>query len=413
MRTLVLALAAALVFGAANPEPRWLALNHAARQAIEAKDYARLRATLLELRPLMPGNPRITYNLAAAEARLGNREGALARLRNWAGMGLFYDLASDADFTTLEGSPEFAAILGRVDESRDPVARSQPAFAIGESDLLPEDIAYDRRSRRFFLSSVRQAKIVTGDGKEFAKTDWSVLALAIDARRRLLWDTTGWLPHCQACKPEDKDKTALLAFDLGSGVLKQRIDSPAKGLLGDMTIGRNGDLYVSEGIGGAVFHLPPGGQELQRLDTPGEFLSPQTPALSDDEKTLYVPDYARGIAAIELATRAVKWLEPGDDIALSGIDGLYLYRGSFVAVQNGVTPPRIVRFSPDLLHQEVLEANTPSLGEPTHGTFVGNVFYFICHSGWNAYDQNGKKKAGAPAIQSAVAKIVFPKGEGR
>jgi sugar lactone lactonase YvrE len=413
MRKLLLVVAAGLCVRAADPEPRWLVLNREARQAIEARDYARLRSALLELRPLMPGNPRITYNLAAAEARLGNREGALARLRNWAGMGLLYDVAADEDFATLKGLPEFQAIVSREDESRDPVARSQPAFQIAEPDLLPEDIAYDPRSRRFFVSSVRKAKIITGEGQEFAKADWPVLALAVDARRRLLWATTGWVPHCEACKPEDKDKTALLAFDLASGALKQRIESPAKGLLGDMTIGRKGDLYVSEGIHGAVFHLAPGGKELERLDTPGEFPSPQTPSLSADEKTLYVPDYARGIAAIDLATHAVEWLKPGDDIALSGIDGLYVFRGSFLAVQNGTTPPRIVRFSPDLKHQEILEANTPGLGEPTHGVLVGNDFYYLRNSGWNAYDQNGKKKAGAPAIQSEVGKITFRKNEAR
>ena len=406
---LLLVAAAAILARAADPEPRWLVLNREARQAVQAKDYAKLRAALLELRPLMPGNPRITYNLAAAEARLGNREAALARLRNFAGMGLLYDISSDEDFAAFKGTPEFAAILGRIDESRDPANRAQTAFQLEEPDLIAEDIACDPRTHRFFVSSVRKAKIITGDGKEFAKADWSVLALAVDTRRRLLWATTGWLPHCEPCKAEDKDKTALLAFDLSSGALKERIEAPVKGLLSDITIGRKGDLYVSENQGGAVFHLPPGGRELERLDTPGEFPAPQTPALAADEKTLYVPDYVRGIAAINLSTRAVEWLVPADDIALTGIDGLYLYRNSFLAVQNGIAPPRVVRFSPDLLHQEILEANTPGLGEPTHGTLVGNVFYFLRNSGWNAYDENGRKKPGAPAIRSSVGKISFAK----
>ena len=106
--------------------------------------------------------------------------------------------------------------------------------------------------------------------------------------------------------------------------LKQRIESPVKGLLGDMTISRSGDIYVSEGIHGAVLSLRQGAQELERLDRPGDFPSPQTPALSTDEKTLYVPDYVRGIAAITLSTGAVSWLKPADDIVLSGIDGLYV-----------------------------------------------------------------------------------------
>ena len=58
----------------------------------------------------MPGNPRIIYNLAAADAMLGI-SGALAGLRTLAGMRLAYDFAADADFAALHQSSEFAAIL--------------------------------------------------------------------------------------------------------------------------------------------------------------------------------------------------------------------------------------------------------------------------------------------------------------
>ena len=391
---------------AADIEPRWRVLNHAARKAVQDKDYKTLRQTLRELRPLMPGNPQVAYNLAVSEAMLGNPRAALEVLRNLAAMGLVYDFTADADFAALRDLPDFAAIQKRIDENRKPVSHASPAFAIAEHDLIPEDIAYDPKTRRFFVSSVRKSKIVTADGPEFAKSGWPVFALRVDSGRRLLWATTGWVPQCEHCDAADKDKTALLAFDLTTGALKQRIDSPVKGLLGDMTISRAGDIYVSEGLYGAVFRLRAGAKEMERLDAPGEFLSPQTPALSNDEKTLYVPDYVRGIASIALKTGAVTWLQPADDIALSGIDGLYVYRDSFLAVQNGTTPARIVRFSLDLRKQEVLEMNTPGLGEPTHGTFDRGTFYFIANSGWGEYDDRGKKKPGSVPVGSSVRKIV-------
>jgi hypothetical protein len=407
LRCLAPLVIAVIILGA-DTESRWLVLNHAARQASEAKDYVKLRETLLELKPLLPGNPRIVYSLAASNAVLGDPLAALAGLRNLAGMGLIYDFAADADFTSLRKSREFAEIVQRVDDNKKPVSDSTPSFTLAERDLIPEDIAYDPKSSRFFVSSVRQSKIIAvlgaTDSRDFAKTGWPVLALRVDARRRILWAATGWLPHCEHCNKADEDKSALLAYDLDTGALRQRIDSPVKGLLGDMTISRAGEIFVSEGIHGAVLRLRPGANRLERIDMPGEFPSPQTPALSSDEKTLYVPDYVRGIAAITLATGGVTWLQPADDIALSGIDGLYVYRGSFLAVQNGTTPPRIVRCSLDLRKQEVLEANTPALGEPTHGTIVGNTFYFIANSGWDQYDDEGKKKGSAP-VESTVRKI--------
>jgi hypothetical protein len=391
----------------ADPEPRWLLLNRASRQAVQAKDYAKLRETLRELKPLMPGNPRIAYNLAASNAVLGDPLAALAGLRDLAGMGLVYDFAADADFTSLRKSREFAEIVRRIDENRKPVRHSTPVFTLAERDLIPEDIAFDTKTRRFFVSSVRQSKIITADGHQFAQSEWPVLALRVDLRRRILWAATGWLAHCAKCNKADEDKTALLAFDLDSGALKSRIESPVKGLLGDMTISRSGDIYVSEGIHGAVLRLRQGAKELERLDHPGEFASPQTPALSMDEKTLYVPDYVRGIAAIRLSTTEVTWLKPADDIALSGIDGLYAFRDSLLAVQNGTTPARIIRFSLDLQKQQVLEANSSGLGEPTHGTVVGNTFYFIANSGWDEYDDQGKKKPASGAVESAIRKIAL------
>jgi hypothetical protein len=209
-------------------------------------------------------------------------------------------------------------VLERIADSRKPVRGGSAAFPIVGLDLIPEDIAYDAKTRRFFVSSVRQGMIFTGDGKPFARAEWSVFALRADAKRRTLWATAGWVAQCASCKAADRDKTALLAFDLDTGALKHRLESPVAGLLGDMTLGRGGDIYVSEGIHGAVLHLKAGGTQLERLDTAGEFPSPQTPALSADEKTLYVPDYVRGIAAMRLQDGSVEWLQPADNVALSG-----------------------------------------------------------------------------------------------
>jgi hypothetical protein len=267
------------------------------------------------------------------------------------------------------------------------VTHSTLAFAIPDRDVLPEDLAYDPRTRRFFYSSVRRGRIYTGDGKEFAHAEWSIMALRADPSRRLLWATTAWLPHCEACKPEDKDKAALLAFDLDTGALKQRLASPLPGMLG------------------AVLWLAAGSKEPVRLDSPDEFPSPQTPALSAGGKILYVSDYLRGIGAIRLADRHVEWLQPAGDIALSGIDGLYLSGDHFLAVQNGTTPARVVRFSIDLHKQEVREANSSWLGEPTHGVLVDGDFYFLANTGWGEFDQQGKKKAGAEPVESTVRRL--------
>ena len=385
--------------------PLWQVLNSLVENSIEAKDYAKLRDALIALQPLMPGNPRVAYRLAVTAAKLGDPNTAIAGLRNLAATGLVFDIAADDDFTSIRDTKEFHEIAKHFNANKNPTARGTLAYTLAPKDLIPEDIAYDPKNKRFFISSVRRGEILDRTGKLFAKAPWSVFALAIDAPRRVLWATIAWIPHCDQCANGEDGDTALLAYDLDSGALKQRIVSPSKGLLGDMIISRHGDLYISEGRNGAVFRLPQGASSMQRLDPPREFPSPQTPALSADEKTLYVPDYARGIAAINLSTRAVRWLQPAATIALSGIDGFYLYRDFFLALQNGTTPPRLIRFSVDLRKQQILEANHPALGEPTHGVIVGNDFYFLANTGWGEYEESGKKKSGTAPVESSIRVI--------
>jgi sugar lactone lactonase YvrE len=384
---------------------RWAELDQEARQATAAGDYRKLRAALAQLAPLMPGNVRVAYNLAASAAKLGDRQAALAGVRELCDMGLVLDLNADRDFDSLRGNEEFDAALRCMERNKRPVTHARRWRTLVEKDLLPEDIAYDPRTRAVFVSSIRRNRIIDSRGRLFASTEWPVLALAVDSDRRMLWATIGWLPHCGTCAASDEGRTALLALSLDSRRVMRRVESPVPGLLGDMTISRAGDVYVSEGLHGALLHLAPNATGLERLDAPGELPSPQQPALSSDEATLYVPDYVRGIAAIDLRTRTLSWLKPAAGIALNGIDGFKVYGDSFIAVQNGTQPARIIRFSVDLKVQQVLEANWPGLGEPTHGTLIGNRYLFVANTGWPDYEENGRKRVGSAPVTSSIHEI--------
>ncbi len=59
----------------------------------------------------------------------------------------------------------------------------------------------------------------------------------------------------------------------------------------------------------------------------------------------------------------------------------------------------------DLKHYEVLEANWPGLGEPTHGTLIGDRYLFIANTGWPEYDDNGKKRDGSAPVVSSIYEI--------
>jgi hypothetical protein len=154
-----------------------------------------------------------------------------------------------------------------------------------------------------------------------------------------------------------------------------------------MTLSRSGDAYIADGYG-AVYLLAHDRDRLEVLVGPGTFRSPQTPALSPDGRRLLVPDYSRGISAVDLLTKESKLLAHPPDLSLGGIDGMYLLGQTMVAIQNGTAPPRIVRMRLDaaltrIESWETLEANWKGLGDPTHGVFVDGRFYFIANCGWN------------------------------
>jgi hypothetical protein len=417
---------------AAGAETTWIqryaAESSAANQACTAKDYAKCRQHLTGLLELLNGRADIVYRLAKTEASLGNRDAALKWLTLFSRMKVpFADPEAEPAFAELRESSEFADAVSRLNRARQPVSNSRLLLTLPEKDLVAEDIAYDPTAGRFYISSVRHGKILAlardGASSEFlpegAPDVWAIVALGVDATRRYLWATTAAIPGNVHAKAEDLGRTALLRFSLRDGALQKRYDLPRDGEheLGDLTVSPDGDVFVSDSQG-PVYWVSHDEDHLQMLVSSGTFRSPQTPALSMDGYTLFVPDYSRGISAVDLRTKQVRLLAHPAELSLAGIDGLYLTGRAILAVQNGVSPARIIRMQLDssltrIEGFDVLESNWAGLGEPTHGVVVGGRFYFIANSGWDRLGDDGQVKPGAvfefPAvrelqIQDAVAR---------
>jgi len=408
---------------ASAPEAEWRALNRRASQQAKAGDFAGLRETLVLLAPAMPGSPRIAYKRAAAEARLGHGDEAIAGLTRLADAGLAEDPAADADFASLAERADFRRLRDRMADNRRPVGASTTWRALAQPDMLPEALAWDAQGKRLFVSSVRHCEVRVIDDprarpadakseRRFARLPASAFALGIDAARKRLWVTIATVAQAQGCGegPVSAEATALLALDLDSGKLLQRVDADLPGVLGDLLVAEDGTVFVSESQHGAVLRLRPGAARLERLDVPGEFVSPQAPALSADHRALVVPDYARGMAvlALDACPCRPRWPANGPGVFTAGIDGLVRDGDTWVAVQNGTTPARLVRFSGDLSRQRVLESGTPGFGEPTHAIVVEGALWYIADVGWDRLDESGATKPGAPASHPELRVLPLP-----
>jgi hypothetical protein len=409
----------------AQSPPSWPELRRAARAAREAKDYSALRENLRKLYAMSPGHPGMVYNQGAVEALLGNPDAALDWLRTYADMGFAWDIAADPDFVTIRQSDGFKQVHARMQQNRQPFSNSKVRFTLPEKDLLAEDITYDPNTQTFYVSSVHHRKILAIDSKGAAREFihegqdgvWAMLAVAVDAKRRVLWASTAAMAQGLGYQAADAGRSAVLKYDLRTGHLLKRYDLRPEGgiqhVLGDMTLSPTGDVYIGD-ASGAVYTISHSRDVLEVLVGPGEMVGPQTPALTPDGKRLFVADYGRGIAIVDLASRAVSWLATPKNLGVAGIDGLYLTDHQLIAVQNGTSPIRIIRIQLDssLTRAEswkLIEANTGALGTPTHAVIVRGDLYFIGNTGWDNFTDEGPIKPGATFTPPQILKVRLTK----
>jgi sugar lactone lactonase YvrE len=376
--------------------------------AYEAKDFAAYLANVKQAAELRPNHPRLLYHLARAYALGGNRQEAVRLLERLAKMGMLTRLETDDELKKQLAASDLQNLKTLFERNRKPLNVSSRAFTLPEKDLITEGVAYDSVSRRFFVGSIRQRKIlaVAADGKtsEFSSPQdnlWSVLGMKTDEKRRLLWVTTTAFPQMLGFQKTDEGASAIFKYDLTSGrLLKKYVLSNASGKhgLGDLVVAQNGEVFATDTASPAIYRINPKSDEIEPFLLDKSFASLQGLTFTPDEKHLFVADYSMGIFRVEMATKKIEWLAPASEVVALGVDGLYFHRGKLIGVQNGTNPQRVVRFSLSkdnlrLTAAETLEANHADFNEPTLGVVAGEDFYFIANSQWEMVDEKGASAA--------------------
>ena len=395
------------------------------RQAIaayRAKDYAGFLAAMRVVAARDPGVPRVRYNLASAAALGGSPDEAVAILRALAGTGLSFAIDKDDDFRGLARRADFQAVVRTMTQNLTPRGKAEPAFTLTERGLLTEGVAYDPDSQTWFVSSVRHRKIVAIDahGKqrdfvaEAAGGIGGVFGMSVDRTRRVLWATSARVPQMAGYRAEDKDVSGVFKLDLATGKLLATYAVPPDGkphVLGDVIVAPSGDAYATDSATPTLYRIPAAGRALEVV-VAGGFQSLQGLALAPDQKRLYVADYARGLYAIDLASKAVSRIAAPPRFATTGIDGLYLHRGRLVATQNGTEPRRVIELGLDatgtsVVSQHVVLAGDPRIRDLSLGVVVGDALYLNAAAGWESYDAAGAAKPDAPDAPHAILKLAL------
>ena len=389
-------------------EPNFKEGNKFYRVAMEhyqAKKYDSLLINMTKALELRPNHPTMLYNLGVSYVLNDKFDEAFKILHKIVKMGLFYRVGKDQDFATLLNNDKFKIILNELKENSIPTNHSSVQLEYPEKDLITEGVAFDPETGAFYLSSIHKRKIVKIDGNgktenfksEMEDSLWSVFGIKIDQRHRLLYACTSPMPQMINFNKEDDGKAALLKYDLDSRKLLKKYSFDNKGtshIFGDLAIDKSGNVYISDSKENSVYKLSYLTNQISQIIKPGKFVSLQGLDLDNNNDNLYLVDYALGVYRFNFKSGKLIYIEPSEYFVPQGIDGLYFYKNSLIATQNGVSPQRVIRIylndgQDKVASWKTLEANNPLFDEITLGVLDNDNFYFIANSQWNSFNKDG------------------------
>ncbi|WP_265529976.1 SMP-30/gluconolactonase/LRE family protein [Sphingomicrobium marinum] len=365
-----------------------------------------------------PGLSMLPYpNSASVQRRLLGRAFEVEEERVFAQpalqrLGAFGFALSDgaqAQLETIMPGPVMAAYRAALVGKVAPVEASDIAALIPPEFPLSESIAYDVSTSRYFSMSIADSTLITSqDAAEWHEVALAgggrPMGLAIDASRRLLWVTMGRMG-------EEADAfVGLVAVDIDTLAEARRIPAAATSL-NDVTVAADGSVFASDSLGGGIYRFATGAETVERLDEELTFRSPQGIALHPSGRYAYISDYSYGLALFALESRLAYRIDGPENLMLDGVDGLFLHEEhGLIAIQNGVSPHRIMAFTLSTDGTRITRATTlerahGEWGEPTTGQLVNGALLYISNPQWDRFDENGLLQGDAPLQANIVRRL--------
>ena len=382
-----------------------------ANAAMRAGDLPTAKAEVARATAAWPTQPSFVWARVVVGMRMRDTAAVLDGLTRYADLGLGRNLMADTALAKLVALPAFRSVAARHAANLAPLVRGRPVAVLPDSTFYPEGMDVDPRTGFMYVASVRHRTIAElthrGDYiRELLPRGGvglgALLAVRVDPQRGVLWATTSGIPQTAGFQPADSGVNRLLRIHLPDGEIDGRWDIPAAALghtLGDVAVGPLGDVFMSDSQDPVLYRLPADGGGLQPYRHP-LFRSLQGIIAAPGARVAFVADYSHGLLKVDLMTGDVIRLGDAPGSTSLGCDGISWHDGAIIAVQNGVAPPRIMRFELDsawtrIVRADVLDRNLPMADEPTIGTVVGDEFVYVANSQWEKYNDNGALLPGA------------------
>ena len=363
--------------------------ERAATAAYRAKDYSQFLKQMEAANRNRPNHPRLIYNLGTAYALNDRVDDALALFERLTKMGLAYRFDKDDDLVSLRDDGRFKKIVAASAANLQHIDASKKILELRDKTMIAESVAFDTRSKQFFVSSIHNRKIVSVDSKgvesDFSSASdglYAVFGMKVDAKRGVLWVATSAVPPMIGFTESDKGRAAVFKYDLRSRKLLQKFPLPdgEQHVLGDVWVDGAGDVYATDSLSPNIYRIRANKNEIELFISSDLFASLQGITGGAKSSEIYVADYAKGFFRIDLSTKAITQLTPDSNVTLLGTDGLYFYHGKLIAIQNGITPNRVAAYTIDgdrVTDTTVLEANHADFPEPTLGYVDGDDLVYV------------------------------------
>jgi len=400
----------ALAASAQNPEVnRYLG---EARKAIADKDYPAAYEALHKAQLFHPYHQAIFYNLGVMAALTGRPDESIENLRKALYINAGYKLGIE-ELATVQDRPDFGQLLELQKELQTVVVHSDTAFVLKDRSLHVESIAMHPTTGTCYVGSVHKRKIVeitkTGTVTDFTSPGdhglSAVLGLRVDPTGKFLWACSSPMEEME--NYDSLASSRVFKYDLKTRKLLAQFELVDKGhVFGDLVIGRNGEVLVSDSRTNSIYRANEATKSLDYFFDSSDFWNIQGITFSDDGKYLFISDYIKGPFRLELNTKHLTQLHSQVDNSLKGIDGLLYYKGTLIALQNGTSPLRAMRFTLNankdtIVKAEIIDQAHPAMNEPTQGTIIGDELYYVATSLWSGYDDKHQIKP-ASELQDIV-----------
>jgi len=371
-----------------------------AMTAYKAKNFPEFYEKIKEANKVHPYHQGILYQLGTAAALTGKKTEAIHCLAQSILINADFKLEGIADFNSIKDSPEFKKLLALQKEWQSSIIHSDTAFTIKNRSLHTEGIEYDATHHTFYLGSIHQRKIIKvrpdGSVVDFCPPAFegmtSLFGIKVDAKRDLLWACASPMEEME--NYDSSARSAVYQFELSTGKLSHKYQvalNKNNCVFGDLISSKSGKVFISDSKNNDIYTINEKTNQIEPYYSSSEFWNIQGMAFSSDERFLFMADYVKGIYRLDVKTRLLTEVRTNADVSLKGIDGIYFYRNSLIAIQNGVTPLRSTRYFlnnelTEITGFEIIDRNHPAFGEPTLGVIDGATFYYIANSQWGGYN---------------------------